>query len=166
MQTPRAYPRSDDLKNALLEELGVSEAIVRDGHVVIPRFRIVAPREQFVILLRLPVDTAEHQERIHLLRLFIAWKMATAFILSGELHDPHSISSLAVACDACHGIIRRINRGPPLFFAPITALAEADIERGLIAMLPRKQTTLTWEMIAELERVFGEDGEMPAMRAR
>jgi hypothetical protein len=166
MRMAPEYPRRDSLKNALLEELGVSEAIVRDGHEVIPRFRIVAPREQFVILLRLPEDTAERPHCIHLVGLFMAWKMATAFIISCELRDPHSISSFAVARDERNGIMRRIDRGPPLSFAPIAALAEGGIERELTALLPRKQTTMTREMVAELEFVFGKDGEMPAMRVR
>jgi len=166
MRMAPAYPRRDGLKNALLEELGVSEAIVRDGYEVIPRFRIVAPREQFVILLRPPEGTAERPHCIHLVGRFMAWKMATAFIISCELRDPHSISSFAVTRDERNGITRHIDRGPPLSFAPLAALAEGRIERELTALLPRKQTTMTREMVAELEFVFGNDGKMPAMRVR
>jgi hypothetical protein len=166
MRMAPAYPRRDSLKNALLEELGVSEAIVRDGHEVIPRYRIVAPREQFVILLRLPEDTADRPPRLDLVGLFMAWKMATAFIISCELREPHAISSLAVARDERYGIVRRIDRGPPLAFAPIAALPEGGIEWDLTALLPGKQTTMTRKTVAELEFVFGKDGKMPAMRVR
>lgn len=166
MRTAQVYRQGNNLQNVLLEELGVSEAIVRDGHEVIPRLRIVAPREQFVILLRLPLDGVEHQQRINLVRLFMAWKMAIAFILSGERRDPHAISSLAVGRDGRHGIMRRIDRGPPFCLAPIAALAEANIERALTGLLPGKQTTMTKQMVAELEFVFGEDGAMPALRVR
>jgi hypothetical protein len=148
----------------LLEELGVSEAIVRDGHEVLPRFRIFTPSGHFIILMQLPDETAERQRRLRLVGLFMAWKMATAFIISGELHDPNSISSFAVARNERLGFMRRIDRGPPLSFAALTALAETDIEPGLTALLPRKETTMTVELIAELERVFGKNGEMPALR--
>jgi hypothetical protein len=37
---------------------------------------------------------------------------------------------------------------------------------GLTALLPREQTTMTREMFAELEFLFGQDGAMPALRVR
>ena len=94
----------------------------------------------------------------------MAWKMATAFVLSGELRDPDAISSFAVSRDERMGLLRRIERGPPISFGDPASLGESHIEDGLIVLLPRGATTLTAELAAELERVFGKDGEMPALQ--
>ncbi len=157
-------PRRDSLMKVLHEELDVSEGIVRDGYGVIPRLRILAPREQFVILLRLPEAAAEQRRLTQMVEHFMAWKLATAFILSGERRDPHAIASLAVGRDQHQGIMRRLDRGPPLHFGPVAALPNADVERELSTMLPGKHTTITRETVAELEFVFGADGAMPALR--
>ena len=45
--------------------------------------------------------------------------------------------------------LRGIDRGPPLSFAPKTALAEADIEQALTVLVPRNLATMTQQMIAE-----------------
>ncbi|KAB2943485.1 MAG: hypothetical protein K8F92_13885 [Hyphomicrobium sp.] len=152
------------LQDLLLEELGMSEAIVRDGHAVIPRFRICTPDGHFVILMQLPDDVADRRRRIRLLGNFMAWKLATGFAISGHLHAADSISSCAVARDVRQGMMRRIERRPAISFGETTALTESDIEQGLIALLPRRETAMTSRVIAELERVFGRHGEMPAMR--
>jgi hypothetical protein len=148
----------------LLEELGVSEAIARDGHEVMPRFRIFTPSGHFVILMQMSDDASDRQRRIRLVGLFMAWKMATGFVLSGELRDPDAISSFAVLRDERMGVMRRIERGPPISFGETTSLDESHIDDGLIVLLPRGATTLTAELIAELERAFGKDGETPALR--
>ncbi len=164
MRMAQVNLRRDGLTKVLREELDVSEGIVRDGRGVIPRLRILAPREQFVILLRLPEVPAEHRRLAQMVEHFMAWKLATAFILSGERCDPHAIASLAVARDQHHGIMRRLDRGPPLQLWPVAALPDDDVERGLSALLPGKHTTMTRETVAELEFVFGTDGAMPALR--
>jgi hypothetical protein len=143
------------LKKVLLEEMGVSEAIVRDGHEVIPRFRIFTADGDFVVLLPLSDDATERHRRIRLVGRFMAWKMATGFVISGELHAPDAISSFFVG---------RHERGPPLSFRAIRPLGEGEVEAVLIALLPQRETALTLDAIAELERVFGDEGEMPALR--
>jgi len=142
----------------------MSAQIVCDGHEVIPRFRIFAPSGQFVILMQMSDDASERQRRIRLVGLFMAWKMATGFVLSGELRDPDAITSYAVSRHEQVGLLRHIERGPPISFGETTALDESHIEDGLIVLLPRGTTTMTAELIAELERAFGKDGEMPALR--
>ena len=148
----------------LLEEMGVSEAIVRDGHEVIPRFRIFTADGDFVVLLPLSDDATERHRRIRLVGRFMAWKMATGFVISGELHAPDAISSFFVGRHEREGLFRLIERGPPLSFRAIRPLGEGEVEAVLIALLPQRETALTLDAIAELERVFGDEGEMPALR--
>ena len=153
-----------DLQDVLLFELRMSEQIVRDGHEVNPRFRIFTPSGHFIILLPLSDDASERQRRMRLVGLFMAWKLATGFVLSSELHEPDAISAFGVSRNERQGLMRRIDRGAPISFGETTELGEADIEQGLVALLPGRDVTMTSEMLADLERGFGEGGEMPAMR--
>lgn len=152
------------MRKVLLEEMGVSEAIVRDGHEVIPRFRIFTADGDFVVLLPLSDDASERQRRIRLVGLFMAWKLATNFVISGELHAPDAISSFFVGRHQREGLFRLIERGPPISFGAIRPLGEGEVEAVLIALLPQRETAMTLDGIAELERVFGDGGDMPAMR--
>jgi hypothetical protein len=106
---------SRSLRKVLLEEMGMSEAIVRDGHEVIPRFRIFTADGDFVVLMPLSDNAAERQRRIRLVGLFMAWKMATGFVISGESHAPDAISSFFVGRHEREGLFRPIEHGPPDF---------------------------------------------------
>jgi hypothetical protein len=152
------------LKKVLLEEMGVSEAIVRDGHEVIPRFRIFTADGEFVVLMPLSGNAADRHRRIRLVGHFMAWKMATGFVISGELHAPDAISSFFIGRHEREGLFRLIERGPAISFSEIRALGEGEVEAALISLLPQRETALTSDDIAELERVFGDGGDMPAMR--
>ena len=44
------------LRAAVLEELTISERIVRAGHEVVPRYRIIAPDGEHSIMVQLPDD--------------------------------------------------------------------------------------------------------------
>jgi hypothetical protein len=140
-----------------------SEAIVRDGHEVIPRFRIFTADGDFVVLMPLSDNAADRQRRIRLVGHFMAWKMATNFVISAESHAPDSISSFFVGRHEREGLFRPIERGPPISFGKIRALGEGEVEAVLIALLPRRETAMTFDGIAQLERVFGDGEEMPAM---
>jgi hypothetical protein len=144
--------------------MGVSEAIVRDGHEVIPRFRIFTADGDFVVLMPLSDNATDRYRRIRLVGHFMAWKMATGFVISGELHAPDAISSFFVGRHEREGLFRLIERGSPISFGELRTLREGEIEAVLIALLPQRETAMTTDGIAELERVFGDAGEMPAMR--
>jgi hypothetical protein len=152
------------LRKVLLEEMGVSEAIVCDGHEVIPRFRIFTADGDFAVLMPLSDNAADRHRRIRLVGHFMAWKMATNFVISGELHAPDAISSFFVGRHEREGLFRLIERGPPISFGKIRTLGEGEVEAVLVALLPQRETAMTSDGIAELERVFGDEGEMPAMR--
>src|SRR5438477_53640 len=69
----------------MLEDLARGLAMVRDGHEIVPTWRIIAPGDDYVIPTRFDPDKPEQRERmLTLVPLFMAWKMATAFVLTTE----------------------------------------------------------------------------------
>ena len=73
------------MRDLMLADLARALQIVQDGHEVVPAWRILAPDGDFVILTRFDPDKPEQRERAFaLLPRFMAWKMATAFVLTAE----------------------------------------------------------------------------------
>lgn len=107
------------MRSTILEELALSERIVRDGHEVVPRFRVITPEGHWTILDQLPDDLAERARRFNLVSAFMAWKLATGFILSNELYGPDSITAAYIGRDDCALLLRKISRKPLSFSEPI-----------------------------------------------
>ena len=55
---------------------------------VVPRFRVVCPEGDWTVFVPLPDDVSERERRMKLLSGFMAWKSATAFVVSSELIEP------------------------------------------------------------------------------
>jgi hypothetical protein len=56
-----------------------------DGHEVVPAWRILAPDGDFIILTQFDPDKPEQRERAFaLVPRFMAWKLATGFVLTAE----------------------------------------------------------------------------------
>ena len=73
------------LRELMLAELARGLQIIRDGHELVPAWHIVTPQGQFVILTRFDPDKPDQRERmITLVPRFMAWKLATAFVLTAE----------------------------------------------------------------------------------
>jgi hypothetical protein len=145
----------------LLEELALSQRIVRDGEEVVPRFRMFTPEGQFVVLVPLDPD---QERRLRLLHAFMTWKMAIGFILAAETRAPDAITVALVTRNECRGLLRRISRGNPISFGADEALEARDIGSDLLALLPARASTITVAQQQELSAVFGRHGEMPAHR--
>ncbi len=152
------------LYEVLIDELAVSKGIVSDGDEVVPRFRIMGPEGQFVILMELPDDAKERDRRMRLIAGFMTWKMAQGFVLSAETQTPDAITSLAVTRSGCGGFMHRIKRGRVISFGEAEGLGPQDVGDDLLALLPKRESTITAEQVRELERTFGPHGEMPAKR--
>ena len=74
------------LATIMLDQLAVARRIVEDGHEVVPAWRIATPDEgSYLILTPFDADNREQHERALLLTSrFMAWKMATSFVLTVE----------------------------------------------------------------------------------
>jgi hypothetical protein len=146
-------------------------AVVRDGHEVAPAWRIFTPNGDFLILTRFDPDKPEQRERAFaLMPRFMAWKMATAFVLTAETwlgpertrSREEAVLAVGVSRRERLAVIQRIRRTPALSFAPPEWLPPDAIDDTLLRLLPSGVTTIMAEEAAMLAAVFGEDGEMPA----
>jgi len=96
----------------MLEELAISQGVVRKGHEVVPRFRVLGPDGEHTIMVQLPDDLSERMERMRVVRAFMIWKAATSFVHSSELIEPDAITACAVTRDDVMGGLQRIQRKP------------------------------------------------------
>lgn len=149
------------MREVVLEELRFSVAIVLSGEEVVPRFRVICPEGDWTVFVPLPHDVPERERRMKLLYGFMAWKSATAFVMSTELKVPDVVLAAAVtregvAC-ACRPIIRK-----PLGVGVITWLPESSVGNEVVALLPKGRVLLDTETEAALTRAFGTGGEFEA----
>jgi muconolactone delta-isomerase len=52
------------LRDLMLEDLGRGLAMVRDGHEIVPTWRIIAPEGDYLILTRFDPDKPEEREQM------------------------------------------------------------------------------------------------------
>ena len=151
------------MKQIVLDELRLSTSIALCKEEVVPRFRAMTPGGSWMVFVPLPDDIGERQRRMQLLYGFLAWKSATAFVMSSELVQPEVLISAAVSRDdvltACRAIIRK-----PLSVGPVQWLPKEAVGEEVIALLPRGRINLDPDTIAELEKAFGRQGEFEATR--
>ena len=75
----------NNLRDLMLEDLARGLAMVRDGHEIVPTWRIISPDGDYIVLTRFDPDKPEQRERmLTLVPLFMAWKIAIAFVLTTE----------------------------------------------------------------------------------
>src|SRR5205823_14314438 len=73
------------LREVMLADLECGLAIVRDGYEVVPAWRILTPENDFLILTPFDPDKPEKRQRmLGLMPRFMAWKLATGFVLTAE----------------------------------------------------------------------------------
>jgi hypothetical protein len=69
----------------MLEQLAVAWRIVQDGEEVVPACRIATAEGNFLVFNRFdPGKPAQREHATSLISRFIAWKMATSFVLTAE----------------------------------------------------------------------------------
>jgi hypothetical protein len=159
------------LREMMLADLARGLAIVRNGHEVVPSWRILTPEGDFLILTRFDPDKPEQRERmLTLVPRFMAWKMATAFVLTAETwlgpertcSGEEAVLTIGVSRAERLGVIRRIRRTPGLVFIPSEWLRAESLDENYFRLLPAGQSAVTAEEVAMLAAMFGEDGELRA----
>ena len=161
------------LRELVLQDLARAIATVRDGHEVVPAWRILTPEGDFLILTRFDADKPDQRERmLALVPRFMAWKMATAFVLTADTwlgpergrSSEEAVLAIGVSRTQRLGVIRRIRRTPGLVLMPLEWLRADALDENYFRLLPSGQNNVTAEEAAALAAMFGEDGELPARR--
>lgn len=156
----------DFLWRMLTEEMEWSERVVAKDTDVVPRFRLITPDGDYHILVQMKDDELDRLARLKLVAGFMAWKMASAFIVSGETKDPAGIFSFAVAPGTVAGVFRSIERASTgeVTIGPPVTLGPDQCDPLFILMMPGPTTEIDAETMAQIEEVFGLGGEMEATR--
>ena len=161
------------LPDVMLEQLGIARRIVEDGHEVVPMWRITTPEGSYLVATRFRTDNEEERERaLFLITRFMVWKMATSFVLTVETYlgaevtrsDGEAILVVGVSRHDRLAVMRKILRDNPVDFHAVERLQPEQVDEAYFDLLPSKASEITIEEIAELTRIFGEDGEMAAER--
>lgn len=149
------------MRDTLLSELQFSIAIVLSREEVVPRFRVHGDDGEWTVFVPLSDDARERDRRMRLVAGFMAWKSATAFVLSAELISPDLVYACAVGRGGVMMAGRQIAR-TPLTVGPITWFDAESVGDEITALLPRGKVALDAETMRALERAFGKSGEFEA----
>lgn len=156
------WPPAICMKEKLLEELRFSACIVLAGEEVTPRFLVFCPEGEWHVLVPLPEDIEVRQLRMRLLRGFMAWKSATAFIMSSQLAAPSVIASIAVGQDQVLCAARPVLWEATRTLGPIEWWPSERVGAEIVALLPRGHVPIDPQTEAALVRAFGVGGELNA----
>ena len=140
----------------ILEELAFSQRVVREGHELVPRFRVLAPDGEHTIMVQLPDDIEERVGRLRVVRAFLIWKAATSFVHSSELIEPDAITACAVTRDDVTGGLQRIRR-KPLGFEEVEWFGRESVGNDLLTLLPPKVMTLDQSDLEFIDKAFEEE---------
>lgn len=155
----------DQLRRKLREEIELSEAIVAKGADVAPRFRVLTPDGEYQILVQMKEDDeVDRLARLKLVAGFMAWKLASAFVVSGETIEPAGIFSFAISNEAVDGIFKTIEHDADgqLVIGEPQHLTHEQCDPVFGLMLPGPTTEIDAETMARLVELFGKGGAMEA----
>ena len=133
------------LRDLMLADLERGLAIVRDGHEIIPAWRILTTDGDFLVLTRFDPDHPDQCERmLALVPRFMAWKLATAFVLTAETwlgpqrtrSGEEAVLTIGVSHRERLGVIRRIRRTPSIAFTPPEWLGADAIDQHYFGSCP------------------------------
>jgi hypothetical protein len=161
------------LVDIMLEQLASARHIVEDGHEVVPAWLINTPEGTYLVLTRFDPDKEGQRERALMLIIrFMAWKLATSFVLTAETwlgaeitrSGEEAILVVGVSHHERRGVMQKIRRTIPVSFHPVEWLDPDQVDETYFKILPTGAGEITVEEIAELSAIFGEGGEMEAER--
>ena len=152
------------LATIMLDQLAVARRIVEDGKELVPAWRIETTEGAFLILTRFDTDNPDQRARaIALIGRFMAWKMATSFVLTAETWlgaektraGDEALLAVGVSRHERLAVLQRIQRGDAVGFSEPMWLAPHPVDDQYFAMLPAGAAELSAEEADELARVFG-----------
>lgn len=158
---------NERLKRALQEEMDRSHAVIAKGAEVMPRFRVIAPEGDYSVLVRMSDDDQDRQARLKLVAGFIAWKMASAFIVAGENQEPDGIFSFAVSAEGAKGQFRQIERdsaGNVVSLGETRILDHQQCDPQFLSMLPETEAAIDPVVMSAMKQIFGLDDEWKSRR--
>jgi len=161
------------LVDIMISQMSTTRSIIEDGGEVVPVWRIATPEGSYLIFTRFDHDKTEQRQRaLLLISRFMAWKLATSFVLAAETllgsettrAGDEAILVIGVSRNERLGLVQRIEERDPLRLGLPEWLQADQIDEAYPDLLPSKTSEITADEIAELTSIFGKDGEMAAER--
>jgi hypothetical protein len=161
------------LIDIMIDQIASARTIVEDGAEVIPVWRITTPEDAFLVHTHFDPEKPEQRERaLLLISRFMAWKLATSFVLTAETWLGSEVTrsgdeALLIVGVSIHerlGLLQRITGRDPASFGTPEWLMPDQVDELYLRLLPNDATQISLEEIAELTPIFGKDGEMAAER--
>jgi hypothetical protein len=161
------------LIDIIIDQNGTARKILEDGEEIVPSWRIATPEGSYLIFTRFDRDQPEQRQRaLLLISRFMAWKLATSFVLTAETwlgfekgrEGEEAILIVGASRHERLGLVQRIEDRDPLRLGPPEWLQADQIDEAYFSLLTSKTSEITIEEIAELTSIFGEGGEMAAER--
>jgi hypothetical protein len=132
-----------------------------------PQFRIATPEGDYWLAVTLPTEEYERKSMLRRVSTFMAWKRASAFILSCQLTEPDCVYSVGIGLAERHACLSRIRGEPRPWtawnFGAVEWLATASINSMIADLLPITPRAMTPKEISALQKWFGADGKFPAV---
>ncbi len=163
-----------ELKTIMLVHLASCENILKDGHDLIPSWLVTGPEGSWLIFTRFDHDKPEQLQRLlYLMNRFMAWKLATGFVLGMEAwlgpektrEGEEALFAIGVTRTERLAVMRRIRRRKgEIALGPLEWLGADAIDGTFFTLLPARTETVTAEEVRMLDQIFGEDGETPAVK--
>lgn len=159
------------LRELMLADLERGLETVRDGHEIVPAWRVLTPEGTYRIITRFDPDRPDERTRmLALVPRFMAWKLASAFVLTTEIwlgpqrnrSGEEAVLSIGVSRYERLGVIRRIRRTPGPDFGTAEWVAADTIDQTYFRLSPAGVGTIMANEAAMLAAVFGENGDIPA----
>ena len=155
------HPPRNFREVVLADLLRAQRLKIRVADEIDPQFRIASPERDWWIALTLDGERAERNQRMQLVSKFMAWKLSPSFTVAGELAEPDVVYCVGISHRECNGVVSLIKRDP-LIFLPEHWLTLEQIDRDVLAMLPKGKTTLDIRTL--MEDWFGPRGRFPALQ--
>jgi hypothetical protein len=159
------------LVDIMIDQIGDARRTLEDGKPVVPVWVIKAPEGSYRVYTEFDAAKPEQRERaLRLVSRFMTWRLATSFVLTAEMRlstegsEEEAILAVGVSRHERVGLVQRIRRRGPLTLTSPEWLTAAQIDERYSSLLPSRKSEITADEIAELTRIFGEDGEMRAER--
>ena len=162
------------LKSKILAHLASCEKMLKSREDIVPSWIISGADGDWLIFTRFDHDKPEQLQRLmYLMNRFMAWKLATGFVLGMEAwlgsentrEGQEALFAIGVTRAERLAVMRRIRRSKgEIALGPLEWLGADAIDGTFFNIPPARSESVTVEEARMLDRIFGEDGESPAVR--
>ena len=133
----------------------------------IPRWRIVCPGREYQVMTRFAETEANRARIARLLNGYMAWRMATGYILAGQTwlgaagtrDGDEALFAVGVTRSDALGAMCRIRRKPELSFSEIEWLDGPSVDEWYRLLLPLTDTEIDPDTMREIRAAFDTGGE-------